>query len=136
MSPATASKTGSASPQPTAVLRHHPLLPWLDTQTDSDPQQMANLRCTYHDPNGQSRYCRISARSILFDGRLAGFRGTASDITDEVAAHARIQHLSMHDALTGLANRNKLSRHLEQALLRGNDSPPRACCCSTWTVSN
>lgn len=101
-----------------------PLLPWLDTQTDSDPQQMANLRCTYYDPNGQSRYCRISARSILFDGRLAGFRGTASDITDEVAAHARIQHLSMHDALTGLANRNKLSRHLEQALLRGNDSPP------------
>lgn len=101
-----------------------PLLPWLDTQTDSDPQQMANLRCAYHDPNGQSRYCRISARSILFDGRLAGFRGTASDITDEVAAHARIQHLSMHDALTGLANRNKLSRHLEHALLRGNDSPP------------
>ncbi|MFV3406906.1 EAL domain-containing protein [Pseudomonas sp. NY15463] len=103
-----------------------PLLAWLDTQADSDPQALANLRCAYRDHNGEHRYCRISARSILFDGKLAGFRGTASDITDEVDAHARIQHLSMHDALTGLANRNKLSRHLEQALLRGNDSPPLA----------
>jgi len=103
-----------------------PLLPWLDAQADSDPQQLANLRCAYRDHNGEHRYCRISARSILFDGKLAGFRGTASDITDEVDAHARIQHLSMHDALTGLANRNKLSRHLEQLLLRGSDAPPLA----------
>ncbi|QVM92606.1 EAL domain-containing protein [Pseudomonas entomophila] len=101
-----------------------PLLPWLDSQADSDAQHLANLRCNYDDATGQNRYCRVSARSIVFDGKLAGFRGTASDITDEVAAHARIQHLSMHDALTGLANRNKLSRHLEQALLRGSDSPP------------
>ncbi|MDH0647439.1 EAL domain-containing protein [Pseudomonas sp. GD03858] len=100
-----------------------PLLPWLDSQADSDPQQLANLRCNYDDASGQNRYCRISARSIVYEGKLAGFRGTASDITDEVAAHARIQHLSMHDALTGLANRNKLSRHLEQALLRGSDAP-------------
>lgn len=101
-----------------------PLSPWLDAQTDTDPQQLANLRCAYRDHTGQNRYCRISARAIVYAGKLAGFRGTASDITDEVDAHARIQHLSMHDALTGLANRNKLSRHLEQALLRGSDSPP------------
>lgn len=101
-----------------------PLAAWLDSQSPVDPQQPANLRCSYQDHNGQNRYCRISARPILFDGKHSGFRGTASDITDEVAAHARIQHLSLHDALTGLANRNKLARHLEQALLRGSDSPP------------
>ena len=101
-----------------------PLMPWLDNQTDNDPQQLANLRCSYRDASGQNRFCRISARAIIYDAQLAGFRGTASDITDEVAAHARIQHLSMHDALTGLANRNKLSRHLEQALLHGQESPP------------
>ncbi|CAM4065933.1 putative signaling protein [Pseudomonas reidholzensis] len=101
-----------------------PLSPWLDAQTDADPQQLANLRCAYRDHSGENRYCRISARAIVYNGKLGGFRGTASDITDEVDAHARIQHLSMHDALTGLANRNKLSRHLEHALLRGSESPP------------
>ncbi|MEW9905359.1 bifunctional diguanylate cyclase/phosphodiesterase [Pseudomonas putida] len=101
-----------------------PLSSWLDSQAQADPQQLANLRCVYRDHNGQNRYCRISARPILLEGKHSGFRGTASDITDEVDAHARIQHLSMHDALTGLANRNKLARHLEQALLRGSDAPP------------
>ncbi|WP_085675280.1 MULTISPECIES: EAL domain-containing protein [unclassified Pseudomonas] len=101
-----------------------PLSAWLDGQIETDSEQPANLRCAYRDHNGLSRYCRISARAIRLDGKLAGFRGTASDITDEVEAHARIQHLSLHDPLTGLANRNKLARHLEQALLRGSDSPP------------
>ncbi|WP_327438614.1 EAL domain-containing protein [Pseudomonas donghuensis] len=101
-----------------------PLIQWLDNQADTDSQQVANLRCAYRDQSGQVRFCRVSARSIVFDGKLAGYRGTASDITDEVAAHARIQHLSMHDALTGLANRNKLSRFLDQALLKGPDATP------------
>ncbi|MDD0994175.1 EAL domain-containing protein, partial [Pseudomonas sp. TNT2022 ID681] len=101
-----------------------PLTLWLDEQSDPNPQQHANLRCAYRDQSNQTRFCRVSARAIIYDGQLAGFRGTASDITDEVAAHARIQHLSMHDALTGLANRNKLSRFLEQALLRERDAPP------------
>ncbi|CAK9887945.1 MULTISPECIES: bifunctional diguanylate cyclase/phosphodiesterase [Pseudomonas] len=101
-----------------------PLIQWLDNQADSDSQQVANLRCAYRDHTGQVRFCRVSARSIVFDGKLVGYRGTASDITDEVAAHARIQHLSMHDALTGLANRNKLSRFLDQALLKGPDATP------------
>ncbi|MBC3478115.1 EAL domain-containing protein [Pseudomonas taiwanensis] len=99
-----------------------PLSTWLDAQAEADPQQLANLRCAYRDSTGQNRYCRISARAIIYDGKPFGFRGTASDITDEVAAHARIQHLSLHDPLTGLANRNKLSRHLEQALLQGGDA--------------
>ncbi|WP_085686531.1 MULTISPECIES: EAL domain-containing protein [unclassified Pseudomonas] len=76
----------------------------------------SDLRCTYRDRNGQQRYCRLSARPILERNTIVGYRGTASDITDEVAAHAQIQHLSMHDALTGLPNRNKLARYLEEAL--------------------
>jgi diguanylate cyclase (GGDEF)-like protein/PAS domain S-box-containing protein len=92
-----------------------PIGAWLSTQRDGHGLA-AHLRCAYHDHTGMPRYCRVSARPILHDGRLAGFRGTASDITDEVAAHAQIQHLSMHDALTGLPNRNQLARHLEAAL--------------------
>ncbi|OLS61359.1 bifunctional diguanylate cyclase/phosphodiesterase [Pseudomonas putida] len=101
-----------------------PLGAWLDDLDQTSGQQAAHLRCAYHDQHNLLRFCRLSARPIQAKGRRVGFRGTASDITDEVAAHAHIQHLSMHDALTGLANRNKLSRFLEQALLKGEHAAP------------
>ncbi|MDU9394603.1 EAL domain-containing protein [Pseudomonas sp. zfem002] len=101
-----------------------PLGAWLDDLDEPTSQQASHLRCAYRDQHNVLRFCRLSARPIRLNGKPAGFRGTASDITDEVAAHARIQHLSMHDALTGLANRNKLSRFLEQALLKGQEATP------------
>lgn len=101
-----------------------PLGAWLDHLDEPLDQQASHLRCAYRDQHNLLRFCRLSARPIHLKGQHAGFRGTASDITDEVAAHARIQHLSLHDALTGLANRNKLSRFLEQALLKGPEAPP------------
>ena len=58
------------------------------------------LRCQYQDHLGQQRICRIASRAIVDQSVCTGFRGTCSDITDEVAAHAQIQHLSLHDALT------------------------------------
>ncbi|MGF6331600.1 diguanylate cyclase (GGDEF)-like protein/PAS domain S-box-containing protein [Pseudomonas sp. BS3782 TE3695] len=91
-----------------------PLSLWLNKLDEE--QAVSHLRCSYRDQSGQQRVCRVSARPIQRKGALLGFRGTASDITDEVAAHAQIQHLSMHDALTGLPNRNKLARYLEDAL--------------------
>lgn len=91
-----------------------PLSLWLNKLDEE--QAVSHLRCSYRDQSGQQRVCRLSARPIQRKGAVLGFRGTASDITDEVAAHAQIQHLSMHDALTGLPNRNKLARYLEDAL--------------------
>ncbi|MCF5703537.1 EAL domain-containing protein [Pseudomonas syringae] len=99
-----------------------PLELWLRNLTEEN--SASDLRCTYRDHSGQQRHCRLSARPIFDKHAVIGYRGTASDITDEVAAHAQIQHLSMHDALTGLPNRNKLARYLDEALLFKEHAPP------------
>ncbi|TMU76917.1 EAL domain-containing protein [Pseudomonas fluorescens] len=99
-----------------------PLELWLRKLTEEN--SASDLRCTYRDHSGQQRHCRLSARPIFDKHTVNGYRGTASDITDEVAAHAQIQHLSMHDALTGLPNRNKLARYLDEALLLKEHAPP------------
>src|SRR5690606_38617024 len=66
------------------------------------------LRCHYQAADGCQRDCRLSARAILLNGVTVGHRGTASDITEETRAQARVQYLSQHDALTGLPNRSHL----------------------------
>jgi len=99
-----------------------PLELWLKKL--SEDSNVSDLRCTYRDHAGQQRHCRLSARPIIDKHAVGGYRGTASDITDEVAAHAQIQHLSMHDALTGLPNRNQLARYLDDALLLKEHAPP------------
>jgi diguanylate cyclase (GGDEF)-like protein len=45
-----------------------------------------------------------------------GFRGTATDVTEEVESRRRIEFLSQHDALTGLPNRTRLQEFLDGKL--------------------
>ena len=68
--------------------------------------------CNYLAGNGQARICRLSVRQIPGQG----YRGTASDITEEVESRRRIEYLSQHDALTGLANRTRMQEFLEGKL--------------------
>jgi diguanylate cyclase (GGDEF)-like protein/PAS domain S-box-containing protein len=87
-----------------------------------DHSQQA-LRCRYTDRNGAVRICRVAARPIIKDGQCLGYRGTASDITEEVKVRTEIEHLSMHDALTGLPNRSQLHTFLVRKL---NQAQPLA----------
>lgn len=75
---------------------------WADTSVERFP----DIVCTYLTRKGESRICRLCGKPVFgADGTLNGYRGTATDITEEVAAHKQIEHLARHDAVTGLANR-------------------------------
>ncbi|OML08859.1 diguanylate cyclase, partial [Yersinia pestis subsp. microtus bv. Altaica] len=74
------------------------------------------LQCTYFSAKGSKRVCRIHAKPIIQQGEIVGFRGTASDLTREIEAEKRIEHLSLHDALTGLPNRTLMTEFLENKL--------------------
>lgn len=71
-----------------------------------------SVQCRYVDTHGQERITRLAARAMA----QGGFRGTATDVTEEVEARRRIEFLSQHDALTGLPNRTRLREFLDGKL--------------------
>ncbi|MFW0754766.1 EAL domain-containing protein [Pseudomonas sp. H11T01] len=86
-----------------------PLSQWLKNHSR---RANAILQCSYLAADGQARISRLSVREMAGQG----YRGTASDITEEVAARRRIEYLSQHDALTGLANRTRMQEFLDGKL--------------------
>lgn len=65
--------------------------------------------------------------SAFFDeqGRLASILSFAEDVTARVDAEEQLKQAAVHDALTGLPNRNSLAARLEHAILRVNRSGDR-----------
>lgn len=80
------------------------------------PAARQQIECSYADALGSMHHCLLSIRSILKDGDVCGYRGTVTDITEEVEAKRQITHMSEHDALTGLANRRYLHTYLDTRL--------------------
>ena len=52
------------------------------------------------------------------DGTVTGVEGTTRDITETVQARDVLQHMAMHDVLTGLGNRRSFEARLKDALPR------------------
>ena len=52
------------------------------------------------------------------EGRWAGYRGTAADVTPRKQAETRIEQLTMRDPLTGVANRSLLAERVSEAVVR------------------
>lgn len=93
-----------------------PLGTWIANQHTGGPR--AVLRCTHVTLHGDTLTSLLAARPVLNAGQVVGYQGSASDITREVAAEARLRQLSEHDALTGLANRSRLREALQTRLER------------------
>ncbi|MBU2374152.1 MAG: EAL domain-containing protein [Gammaproteobacteria bacterium] len=77
------------------------------------------IPCEMRDDHQSPRYCQLSARAVRVAEQLQGYQGTVCDITEEIEAKARIEHISQHDALTGLANRHRLNNFLNTRLSEG-----------------
>ena len=90
---------------------------WIKLRTETQLRDsFRDLRCSYRDAGGRSRICRLAGRPVTKAGSFIGFRGTATDITEEVEANAKASHLALHDALTGLPNRLLFRERLDIAL--------------------
>lgn len=88
---------------------------WLEKR-HARPLAKDSLQCHYLASDGGQRTCLLVLRHIEGADGIVGYRGIVSDITQEVEARARIEHLSLHDALTGLPNRNRMQEFLEGKL--------------------
>ena len=79
-----------------------------------------SVRAATDDPT--DRWWSISGRPVSDElGRFQGFIGSGSDLTEKRRSEAEITRLALFDALTGLANRQRMKLSLDQTLARKSD---------------
>ncbi|MEL7041067.1 MAG: EAL domain-containing protein [Pseudomonadota bacterium] len=73
-----------------------------------------------------ARFWKVSGRPHFVDGNFAGYRGSATDITQLRISESRAAFLTEYDSLTGLLNRNSfceaLNAHLKSDLRKTSES--------------
>lgn len=75
-------------------------------------------QCLYFSPDNQPHYCNLVIKKVKKSDGRPGFRGTATDVTQEVQTQARVRYLSEHDELTGLPNRVQMRQFLDRKPLK------------------
>jgi diguanylate cyclase (GGDEF)-like protein/PAS domain S-box-containing protein len=104
---------------------------WAERMTDPEQLQMlieiTSKGIPYRDQvvsveiNGETRWWSLSGTPKFADGgRLTGYRGVGSDVTERHLASQRIAELATSDALTGLINRRVIHQSLADGLQAGD----------------
>ena len=79
-------------------------------------QPFRDLCHTVRDADGDVRFISFSGEPVFDrDGRFAGYRGIARDVTQSHRAEERIRRLAHFDELTGLPNRTMFMHTLQRA---------------------
>lgn len=87
---------------------------WCRTIRDNDPFR---LEYRFQKPDGTITWVfgqTVAERDI--EGRIIGYIGTITDITDRKQAEEQLRHNALYDALTDLPNRNLLMERLTLAI--------------------
>jgi diguanylate cyclase (GGDEF)-like protein/hemerythrin-like metal-binding protein len=82
---------------------------------EEEPGALARTLCPVRLPGGRARMVELRIARGLVDRRPT-MAFLASDATEQTTEHERLQHLAMHDPLTGLPNRVLLRDRLERAV--------------------
>jgi diguanylate cyclase (GGDEF)-like protein/PAS domain S-box-containing protein len=76
--------------------------------------------------DGRTIWCQWYNSAFFHeDGKIASILSLAEDVTARVDAEEQLRQAAVHDALTGLPNRNSLAARLEHAIVRVNRSGDR-----------
>jgi len=87
--------------------------------TDTSDRGWAAIQFRTNDSSGQWRYLEVIPTNLLNDPNVNGIVLNTRDITDRRNLEEQLHHQTLHDPLTGLANRALLRDRVERALLHG-----------------
>jgi diguanylate cyclase (GGDEF)-like protein/PAS domain S-box-containing protein len=79
---------------------------------------VVSFDCRARHSDGGLRYLEVTSTNLIEDPAVPGVVNNLRDVSDRVAAAARLTHQALHDSLTGLPNRALLLDRLDQALAR------------------
>jgi diguanylate cyclase (GGDEF)-like protein/PAS domain S-box-containing protein len=71
----------------------------------------------------------VSARPLVKDGVLEGYRGSGRDVTQARRLSMQLAYQATHDELTGLVNRREFERRLGRVLASANESGEHHALC-------
>jgi diguanylate cyclase (GGDEF)-like protein/PAS domain S-box-containing protein len=80
-----------------------------------------NFQISFLCKDGSLLFLNNTLIPIIVDGKIEGIIGISTDMTEQVIKGKANEHMAYHDYLTGLPNRNMLSKHLSTELTKASE---------------